>query len=175
MKFSILLSLISFFSLSIFAQEMPISEDNGMVEYIEVVDVSGASADELYKRAEKWFDEFYPNARSVIEEKEPGKKIFGKHKIDLYADVKGNNLHQGFVNYYIEIGFKEGKYRYKVYNFYKLKGVKVFINEWIDSGAANQDVLNHYLNQVNDFTTKLVNSLKETMGKPLNEDSGDDW
>lgn len=175
MRFSILLSLLSFLSLSIYAQDMPVSEDNGMVEYIEVVDVDGVSADELYQRAEKWFKEFYPNAGSVIETKESGKKIFGKHKIDLYADVKGNNLHQGFVNYYIEIGFKEGKYRYKLYNFYKLDGVKVFINKWIDSGASNQDVLNHYLNQVNEFTTELTSSLKETMNKPLNDDSGDDW
>lgn len=173
--------LVSFLAFMLFlcplisAQNLPISEENGHVEFIEVVNVPGASSEQLYNRALKWFDEFYTNAGSVIQEKEPNAKLFGKHRINLYADVSGKSLHQGFVNYYIEIGFKDGRYRYKVYEMYMVKGVKVFIKDWIDSGAPNQDVLNSYLAQVEEFTGKLTSSLKETLGKPLAEESADDW
>lgn len=171
--------LFSFFSLlitlNLYSQELPVNEETGKVEYVEVVDVPGVDANQLYKRAEKWFGEFYTNAGSVIKEKEAGKKIFGKHRINLHAYEKGTEVHKGFVNYYIEIGFKDGRYRYKIDEFFKVDGVKVFINEWIDSDAPHQETLNAYLKQVNDFVGELTTSLKDTLGKPLEEEGSDDW
>ncbi|MEX0813113.1 MAG: DUF4468 domain-containing protein [Chitinophagales bacterium] len=175
MKFISATILFLCFNLFVNAQSLPLNEETGKVEFIEVVEVPGASADQLYKRAEKWFDEFYTNAGSVIKERETGKRIFGKHKINLYADDAGTEVHKGFVNYYIEIGFKDGRYRYKIDEFFKVEGVKVYINEWIESGAANQETLNSYLNQVSGFMDELTNSLKDTLNKPLEEESADDW
>ncbi len=175
MKIFMVLLMSSFITLGLTAQELPVNEESGKVEYIEVVEVPGAEADQLYKRAEKWFDEFYTNAGSVIKEREAGKRIFGKHKINLYADVGSTDLHKGFVNYYIEIGFKDGRYRFKVDEFFKVEGVKVYINEWIDSGAPHQETLDSYLKQVSDFMEELTTSLKDTMNKPLEEESANDW
>lgn len=169
---SLLLTAL-FFTLS--AQEFPVNESTGKVEYVEVVDVSGATADDLYNRALEWFDNFYTNANSVIEKKEAGQQIFGKHKINLYANVDDTKVHKGFVNYYIDIKFKDGRYRYEINNFFKIEGVKVYISEWIDSGASNQDVLNDYLNQVNVFMEDLTTQLKDRMEQPLEDETEDDW
>jgi len=102
------------FSMSLYAQDFPISEKTGKVTYESVVKVDGASASELYVRANEWFlkksAKTLNSADAVIQKlnKEKG-KIIGKG----YISVSRNGaFFGGGFNFTITVTAKEGRYRY---------------------------------------------------------------
>lgn len=176
MRIFSLLVVMSALSLSLSAQaDMPRNESTGKVEFIEVVNVDGATAAQLYKRLAEWYKTFYTNPGSVIEKREENAEISGKHFIKIHDFMDGKQYPKGNVRYFISVQVKDGRYRYVIDDIYYYQTPKIYIEEWYDETAVNKDVQYNYLEQVKTFMDDMLKSLKDTMGKPLPEEGGDDW
>lgn len=159
-----------------FAQgELPLNESTGHAEYTEVVEVDGATTDKLYKRLEHWYNQYFKNPGSVIEEANAGKNIKGKHFIMIYNEVNGKKNLYGKVRYFIDVAVRDGRYKYTVNEIYLYQVPKIYIEEWLDESKANADVNRGYLTQVQTEITALIDDLKATMGKPIPSEAADDW
>lgn len=176
MRLFSLLTLIITFAISTSAQvSLPQNESTGRVEYIEVVNVDGATAAQLYKRLTHWFNTFYTNPGGVIEKREENAEISGKHFIKIHDVLDGKQYPKGNVRYFITVQVKDGRYRYVLDDIYYYQTPKLYIEEWFDETAVNKDIQYKYLEQVKIFMDDLLVSLKTTMGQPLPEEGGDDW
>jgi hypothetical protein len=85
----------------------------------EVIEVPGASADELFNRAYEWFASTYNNANEVLQIKDRdsytliGKALFSYEAPMLY----GSDMVRGTISYTIEVKTKQGRYRYEIGDF----------------------------------------------------------
>jgi hypothetical protein len=91
----------------------------GEIEYTEVVQVDGVSANELYVRAKEWLALTFVSSKSVIqlEDKEAG-KIIGKGISEIFASpFSGERTYSyGYIEFTLEIQVKEGRCKYKISN-----------------------------------------------------------
>lgn len=168
------LALALFLGLAASAQDLPVDSTTGKVTYEAIFDAPG-TADELYQRALDWFDDFYPNARVVIEEKEPEKhKITAKHKFNLQiADKKGRNQNVGFIIYDFKVWQKDNKVRYKIDEIHLEYKVYYGIEQWMDPKHEDADNNPAKLREINAYFQTLIASLKEGMQpeeEPVDED-----
>tara|TARA_R110002167_G_scaffold242708_1_gene448316 strand:+ start:282 stop:791 length:510 start_codon:yes stop_codon:yes gene_type:complete len=95
----------------VFAQEFPINEKTGKVSYEGVVKVEGASATDLYIKANEWFAMAFNSANNVIQmqDKDAG-KIIGK---GLFKVAK-SGYPNGVFDFTIMFTAKEGRYKYVI-------------------------------------------------------------
>jgi hypothetical protein len=96
---------------------LPVDNETGLYSYVKVVEVPNTSKDELYNRAFAWANLYYKNPGDVIREKDPanGKMVIkARFKIFNEPDKKGVTTAAGDVMYTLNLGFKEGKFRYEV-------------------------------------------------------------
>lgn len=165
-----------FFGLHLMAQDLPVDSASGKVIYEEIFDAPG-SADELYTRALEWFDDFYPNARVVIEEKEPEKhKITAKHKFNLQIeDKKGRNQNVGFIIYDFKVWQKDNKVRYKIDEIHLEYKVYYGIEQWMDPKHEDADNNPAKLREIDAYFQTLIASLKEGMQPEEEPVDEDDW
>ena len=174
-----LFSLVALFfvgTMSIVAQvELPRNESTGKVEFVEVINVDGATAAQLYKRLAHWYNTFYTNPGGVIEKREENAEISGKHFIKIHDVLDGKQYPKGNVRYFITVQVKDGRYRYVLDDIYYYQTPKLYIEEWYDETAVNKEIQYNYLQQAKTFTDELVSSLKANMSQPLAEEGGDDW
>ena len=108
---TILLSSFIMLSSIVFAQEFPINEKTGKVSYEGVVKVEGASATDLYIKANEWFAMAFNSANNVIQmqDKDAG-KIIGK---GLFKVAK-SGYPNGVFDFTIMFTAKEGRYKYVI-------------------------------------------------------------
>ncbi len=163
----------------VFAQsELPVNEDNGQAEYTEVIEVSGASADELYQRAENWIKDFYPNPSGVMKAKVKGEKIEGTARFRLNSkDRKGNIIpNGGFVSYQLELMFKEGRYKYRVHRIRWEQASYFDVAKWLDTSDPdyNAEVYNYNIEQTTVYMGHLIESLIKSLSE-AKEVQSDDW
>lgn len=89
--------------------------DEGRVEFVEVVKMEGMTKDQLFTAAKVWMVNTYNEAESVIqsEDKDAG-LIIGKgiSTIGDIENVLSSNIYD--IKYVIKIQFKEGRYRVSV-------------------------------------------------------------
>jgi len=105
----LLIITLFLFSITLNAQDFPISEKTGKVSYEGVVKVDGVSATDLYIRANEWFAKTFNSANAVIQmqDKEAG-KIIGKG----WIAVSNMGYDAGGFDFRINFTAKEGRYRY---------------------------------------------------------------
>ncbi len=108
MKSISILLLALCFTLPIFSQDLP-KNDDGIISYTAVVNVSGKSADQLLDNAKRWFEETYKSARN---RKVEGSKISDNHNLKM----KKGSKDAGAVNYDISVMCKDGRYKYEITN-----------------------------------------------------------
>ncbi len=172
-------------ALTAFAQEgtppplMPVDEKSGLITYSEVVEVSGATAEQLYNRMHNWFNSYFKSPSSVIQKKDAeAKKIDGKHGITMYKTVvekkQEKKYNAGIVKYSINVAAKEGKYRYKITNIFKHQSPKLPVEKWLDENDANKEANYQYLNQIHEHMNAMIEDLKAAMEKGDSEET-DDW
>ncbi len=169
-----------FIAITAYAQEevekpdMPYDEENNLIKYEGVAPVKGASKKQLYNNAKKWFNDFYPNANSVIEEKSAEKgKIEGNHKIQIKDKLEdGTKVPAGFIDYDIYLFVRKGKYKYRLTNFQKTGSTPVPIENYYKDPAPKT---NRYLQQVDNFVKDLIEDLKKGMHGKKEEKSMDEW
>ena len=97
--------------------KIPINE-SGYIEYAGVVKLDSTSkAQTLYKAAKTWFVNNFNSAKSVIQSDDQNNgRLLGRAFVTVHQ--KGFTLIEDpQVYFYIQIDVKDGKYRYKFYNF----------------------------------------------------------
>lgn len=151
------------------AQEMlsilPLNKNTNKIEYAEVVQVSGTSA-ELYTRALMWINTFYKNASSVTKVRDENNGIIeGQHRIRLMNKIEdGTEMLYGYIQYNIKLEFKEGRYRYIFNEFVSVEMSRQPIERWQNPKDTQHtaNTLSH-LQQIDVFMKDMIVSLKKGM------------
>lgn len=116
-QFSILftLMLILVLTFRISAQDLPLNPETNKVTYSEVIEVKGASKDDLYLRAKNWA--LSNSYKPKTDRKAEGSYITkGQFTVQYPSPMKGMN-HSGKVTFTMSISLKDGKYRYEMTDF----------------------------------------------------------
>ena len=96
--------------------DIPVNSETNLITYTKVVDITGVSKDELFKRGLDWCNSFYKNPADVIREKDlPSGIIICKHRFKIsnpYDKKAGVATDAGMIQYTLTIDFKDEKYRY---------------------------------------------------------------
>ncbi|KUG09031.1 DUF4468 domain-containing protein [Solirubrum puertoriconensis] len=101
------------------AAALPVSSASKLITYTSVVEVPGASRDELFTRASQWVSTAYKSSVSAPQtiDKEGGKII-----IQGFTPAKlkalGINSTAGNVTHTLSLYVKDGRYKYEFTNFY---------------------------------------------------------
>jgi|GEM_PF-2746504 len=96
--------------------EFPIKEDK--LYYEGVVDVTPTAKQlDLYRTGRTWFVDTYVDAKEVLQldDKADG-KMMGKGRYK-YSFLNGINISQVLMRFTLALDVKDGKYRYRMYNF----------------------------------------------------------
>ncbi|MEI8047060.1 MAG: DUF4468 domain-containing protein [Bacteroidota bacterium] len=154
---------------------IPVDPDTKLITYKEVVTVAGTPA-ELFNRAIEWVNKEYKNPMDATKIRNQATGLIEIiHRIELTKDVDGTKLLAGIVDYSMKLELKDGRYRYTITNF-NLKDVsRKPIEFWMDTKDKTYIPLYaDYLKQVDDFTRKLIESLKTGMQPPAPK-KVDEW
>lgn len=90
---------------------------DGKVVYEEVVELSGAKKDDLYKAAKKWVVDTYVSAKGAIQsEDKEGGQLLGKGRMPVTKKGALGIKELYNVDFYWQVDCKEGKYRYRIYD-----------------------------------------------------------
>lgn len=175
MRILFLLSALLWSAFS-FGQSLPVDETTGKVTYEAVLDAPG-TADELYQRTLKWFDDYYPNARVVIQEKEPAQhKITAKHKFNLQiTDKKGKNQNVGFIIYDFKVWQKDHKVRYKIDDIHLEYQVYYGVEQWMDPKHEDAENNPAKLKEIDTYFQALISSLSEGLQPEEEAIDEDEW
>jgi hypothetical protein len=145
---------------------MPVNSETKLIDYTEVVTMSGIKKDELYKRGLAWFNKNYKNPAAVIKKQSPEEGIIeGVHLIKVYnTDKEGKKLQAGEIGYTITILFKDDKYKYSITKLNQKGASYKAIEPWMDKSAKGYlPVYGEHLKQVDEFAKNLVNEIKKGM------------
>jgi len=143
----------------------PIDETTGKIHYKEVVEVKGMKND-LYIRAQKWLHEFFRNASSVIRKLDQEKGIIEGRRVlkTVVKDKKGREKPSGSIKYTFRIELKDGKYRYRLFDFVQASTGSKPLELWFeDTDEKAKEIHAQIFQQVKDDVEKLVASLKKGM------------
>ncbi len=175
----LLLLSLTFAVLQSKAQEgiskLPIDADTKLITYKEVVNVAGTPGD-LFNRAIEWINKQYKNPADATKVRNPATGLIEiSHRIEVTRDDKGTTRIAGVIVYAMKIEIKDGRYRYTITNF-NIKDVSLQpMEHWLDKkDKAYNAVWDDYLKQVDDYTTKLIASLKTGMLPPTPK-KVDEW
>lgn len=157
------------------SMDFPIDDETGKVTYEEVVKVKDVSKDNLYKRADAWFQSYFTNPGGVIEKKEDGKGIWGQDRFFLWDKEDGQKRRAGLVKYDIDVQVKDGRYKYKITEIFKQQSPRLFINQWMTDEGKYKEEYKDYLKQIHEKMDELISDLKDTMDQSLADDDDDDW
>jgi hypothetical protein len=157
--------------------DLPRSDENNQVYYMEVISLDDVSKDEQFRRAMIWMKEYYKNPGGIIEELDSinGKMVlkpqFATYKI-LKNEVKAE---AGIVRYTLVIGFKDGRYRYEIKDV-NLKSPSYFPIEKLFN-ESDPNIRDNYniLTEAGKSFDELVKNLKASMLEPSNKVKKDEW
>ena len=166
MKYLILLAFI--LPIKLFAQNdsLPKNEE-GIIEYKDIVTVESATADQLYSRGKLFVAQNFKSGKEVTQmNDDAGKQIVGNGTLAVTFRALGSVHPGGFVSYRLTIQCKEGKYRFTIKEFthdgvgnlndggpLEKEGVKnIFKKDW--KGIKDQ---------TNTKILKLISALKNYM------------
>lgn len=166
------------FAVSAMAQDIPADEETGKAKYEGVNQVAGVSATDLFDRAIKWIEDFYPNPHGVIQTKNKEEGLIeGRARFKLNKeDKKGNQLNGGFVSYGFTIYMKDGRYKYVITDIRWENASAYDVTQWSDTEQNHYDDINYpkYIAQTAKYFDDLLAAMKAGL-----EDSGkkaaDDW
>jgi hypothetical protein len=151
------------------APAMPVNEESKLITYEGVVEEAGAK-DELFKRAQNFFNGYYKNPTEVIKKQDQTTgELEGIHRFKIYnpEDTKtGIKSEAGMVSYTINLKVKEGKYKYEITKINWKQPSYYPIEKWQDKNSPNYtEKYEYYLMQVNDQMKEISSKLQETMKK----------
>ena len=155
---------------------MPMNSDTERVTYEEVFDATG-SADALFLLARDWFNDFFPNSRSVITNTDPVKdKITGTGKFQLnLEDDKGSTFNIGQIRYSIKVWTKDEKVRYKITDVRLYHSVYYGIEKWMDPAHDDAERNPQKLEKIKEYIEDLISNFKTFMTEDKTVVNEDDW
>ena len=168
----------------VFSQELPISEKTNKITYEGVINIEGATATDLYLKANEWFAIAFNSANNVIQmqDKEAG-KLIGKGAIQARLKQYGSLKYSGLWNYTLSINTREGRYKYSFTNI-NHTGRDAYNTTMPDCGLIENEKSDCPLyyskkkwkqekERLNTEIKIIVNNLLEFMSDTNSED--DDW
>jgi hypothetical protein len=184
MKKALITSVVFLFPILVFAQKekeqlvppnMPRSEDNNQVYYMEVI-TEDANKMELFKRAGNWYHQFYKNPTGIVEQMDSTNgKLILKPAFPVYRMKNNVKVQAAIVKYTLEIGFKDGKYRYEIKNINIQSASYYPIEKLFDANDPN--IADNYstLDETNKFLNDLIEDLKAGMRVSSDKKKKDEW
>lgn len=157
------------------APELPRSEENNQVYYMEVV-TQEAPAAELFKRSVIWYRKFYKNPTGVLELYDSlENKLVLKPQFAVFRDKKGVQTQAGIVKYTLTLACREGRYRYEIKDV-NLKAASYFpIERLFNPNDPDIEDNYHILSETHKYFTNLLADLKAAMKEPSVKVKRDDW
>ena len=155
---------------------LPLKEGN--VAYSDIIQVQGASKDELYQRVKHWFVSTYQSSKDVIQldNKENGEIIArGCFRVNwMVRFYYAQNVH---VWQNIKIQIKDDRLKYeisdfKIKNYYlasqnaSLTDVGIPLEDWNKGHDSNNK---KFYPLINNQIMALINSLEKAMNKKIND------
>jgi hypothetical protein len=140
------------------------------------VERDGQSSQALYQKSMAWIKGHYKNPASFFQLKDPEKgKIEGKHRFNLYQEVKGTSIKSGEIRYSLTLWFKEGKYRYRITKFNLEKTSYFPIERWLEPNMQKQDQIRDNCRQIDEFCTGLIEEYITFMATAVEVIDEDEW
>lgn len=159
--------------------EFPMNEEGTEARWEGVVEVPGATKDELFDKGILWINKFYTNPVGVIktQDKATG-EITGKAKFKLNTkDKKGViSPNGGYVEYTFKLLFKDGKFKYEITRAHYVAASYYDVSKWLDKKQANyhEATNNYYIEQTLEYVEKWEDDLTSAMKKKA-EIKKSDW
>ena len=185
MKNNLLLAILMLSSITAFAQkgkeplappEMPRSEENNQVYYMDVVNEAEVNKTELFKRANVWYHKFYKNPAGIVEQSDSvNGKLILKPAFPVYRTKNNVKVQSGIIKYTLEIGFKDGKYRYEIKNINEQASSYYPIEKLFNPNDPDIEDNYHTLDEINKYMTKLIEDLVASMREPSDKVKKDEW
>jgi hypothetical protein len=182
-----LMIIVPSFTYGQLIDELP-KDDNGNLNFNEVVQVENAKKDELYLRSKQFFVDVFKSANDVIQmdDKESG-IVIGKGFNDIYIKVMGipTAIQMWFT---IKIQSRDGRYKYEIYDVYfksypsqygttTTRAEEMFDKKaYYKKNGEPKDVQEKYKIEAATKASSLVTAIKATMSKvATSSDKKDDW
>ena len=156
---------------SVIAQEttfkMPVDPETKKITYKEVVTVAGTPA-ELFNRAIEWTNKQYKNPVDATKVRDQASGVIEIiHRIELKRKEQGATLTAGIVDYSMKLEMKDGRFRYTITNFNVKDISRQPLEHYMDKlDQSYIPAWDDYLKQVDDYTRKMIESLKLGMQAP---------
>ncbi len=167
----IAVSVLVLIGINVRAQEptakMPVDPDTKLITYKEVVTDTGTPA-ELFNRAIEWINKEYKNPVDATKVRDQASGLIEIiHRIEITRTDQGATLLAGRVDYSMKLEMKEGRYRYTITNFILRDKSRQPLEQFMDKKSQSYTpAWDDYLKQVDDFTRKMIASLKQGMQAP---------
>ena len=174
---TLLLSIVFVFpGKLVLSQIVPVDDQTGKIMYRDVVEGEGDKK-VFFIRAVEWINQYYPNPFQVTRTRDADTgEIEGLHRFRVTNTLDdGTEVDAGTVQYEFLLQFKDGRYRYTLTEFALHQGSKIPAEKWLDTSDPVYEVRwKNYLEQIDQFATDWIDSLKEGM-KPEVEVTEEEW
>ena len=156
--------------------DMPRNAENSQVYYMDVVTEDGVSKAEFFKRAGNWYHKFYKNPGGILEQMDSvNGKLILKPAFQVYRMKNTVKVQAAIVKYTLEIGLKDGRYRYEIKNI-NLQAASYFpVEKLFNANDPNIEDNYHTLDEANKYFKDLIEDLKAGMRQPSNKVKKDEW
>ncbi len=159
-------SLLIVLILCLFTKHNSFSQENtaNKISYTETVSIDFSKAD-IQSKANTWLQSYYKNASSIIKTNNETNLVANPHfRILNPKSDKGIQTTAGIIQYTISFEFSEGKYEYKLTDFYLKKSTNIPIEKWQDKTLPDyKQKYAYYLEQLDIYAKKTISSLKRTI------------
>lgn len=185
--FILLLSITSFTSFGQLIDGLP-ADENGKLNFNEVIQVDNTSQDELYLRAKQFYLDAFKLSNDLIKVDDKGLGVVIATKFtDVPIKFLGSTRPEQMW-YTIKIQSKENRYKYEIYDIYfkdyPTKGTasrsqqssSVFdkVNYFKKNGEA-RDLNQQYKVEMMKVIDELIKSIKTSMDNKESSDTKSDW
>lgn len=157
--------------------DLPRNEENGQVYYMEVVPMDNIDKTELFKRSGNWMKAFYKNPTGFLEQADSVNGVLlMKPQFATYRILKnGVKAQSAIVKYTLEIGFKDGKYRYEIKDVNIKAASYLPIEKLFNENDPNIEDNYNTLTEAGKYFSELINNLKESMEEPSVKVKKEEW
>lgn len=156
---------------------IPVDSSSKLVSYNEVVQVQGASKEDLYIRGREWFANTFVSANHVIQmdDKEAG-KIIGKGNSEGFYTILLTPFTY-FLNYTVSITVKDGRYRYEIspFTMTTLPGehsaggtgpIEAWVNIYNGNKKSGAGIAKKVIPHMHSTAERLANGIKSALSQP---------
>lgn len=160
------------------------SKQDSIITFTDVIQIEGATKEQLFIRARQWFNQSFKDARNVIRvaDKETGEVLAkGIIRSQHWYKALGSESKTP-VSYFadIEVYVKDGRYKYKLTNFtntevgyYIYSGPLTTSKVYPIKGYRSKEIMNRiWVSQQEELSIsvgEIIAGLKESMKKPIND------